>query len=417
MKNLKFLFFILLPLMAACQKKSPPPPPEPPYWTATEIPTPCKSGGEPNLFTSWEGGFYLNWVEYVNDTTDALRFSTLTDAEVWSEPKEIARGSNWFVNWADFPSLAVYPGTKKQGIAAHWLAKSAKGDYDYEVRIAQSADGGTTWSPSFVPHEKTPAEYGFVTLMPLDSRRMFAVWLDGRKSKVATAKSAPEHAGHGGGAMTLRTAVFNPQGTLQDEAELDVRVCDCCQTDAALTDLGPIVVYRDRSEDEMRDISIVRLDNGQWTAPKKVAVDNWHITGCPVNGPAVDAKSKNVVVAWYTGAEKPKVKVAFSADSGINFSEPIVLDDAAPIGRVDVAWTSWDEAVVTWMRPKGKQAEIVAQRVDLSGKKGTPFVVTTTSMERSSGFPITARLGNDIWVAYTTGETAMRVNTIRLRRR
>jgi hypothetical protein len=417
MKNIKLLILLSLPMLAGCQKKSPPPPPEPPYWTATEIATPCKSGGEPNLVTSWEGGFFLNWVEYVNDTTDALRFSTLTEADVWSEPKEVARGSNWFVNWADFPSLAVYPGTKKQGLAAHWLAKSAGGDYDYEVRIAQSADGGTTWSPSFVPHTNNPAEYGFVSLLPLDSRRMMGVWLDGRHTKTMSATATHGgHDGHGGGPMSLHTAVFNPQGQLQDDAELDARICDCCQTDAALSDLGPVVVYRDRSEKEIRDISIIRLNNGKWTSPKPVATDNWHITGCPVNGPAIDALANKVVVAWYTGAPKPQVKVAFSEDSGANFSAPIVIDDAKPLGRVDVAWTSWGEAVVSWMKEKGKDADIQVQRVAPNGKQGTPFMAASTSSARGSGFPILARLGSDMWIAYTAGEEKMVVKTVRLRR-
>jgi hypothetical protein len=48
-------------------------------------------------------------------------------------------------------------------------------------------------------------------------------------------------------------------GTLGKEVLLDGRVCECCATSAASTPDGIAVVYRDRSKEEVRDISIVRL--------------------------------------------------------------------------------------------------------------------------------------------------------------
>ena len=62
--------------------------------------------------------------------------------------------------------------------------------------------------------------------------------------------------------MTLRAAFIDKKGNKINEWELDGRVCDCCQTTAAITNDGPVVVYRDRSDDEVRDMSIVRYVNG-----------------------------------------------------------------------------------------------------------------------------------------------------------
>ena len=59
---------------------------------------------------------------------------------------------------------------------------------------------------------------------------------------------------------------------------VDDRVCDCCQTAAALTSDGPVVVYRDRTEDEIRDIHISRLIDGAWTESRAVSDDGWYIT-------------------------------------------------------------------------------------------------------------------------------------------
>ena len=73
---------------------------------------------------------------------------------------------------------------------------------------------------------------------------MFATWLDGRNTKTSGHDhSQMEHSG----AMTLRAGVFDSNGSTIDEWELDNMTCDCCQTAAAMTPNGPVVVYRDRS--------------------------------------------------------------------------------------------------------------------------------------------------------------------------
>ena len=87
-----------------------------------------------------------------------------------------------------------------------------------------------------------------------------------------------------------------------NEAMLDPRVCDCCQTSAVATKDGIFVAFRDRSNSEVRDISYVRFSNRKWSPPKTLYPDNWKIAACPVNGPAVSAKDNQLVVAWFTVA-------------------------------------------------------------------------------------------------------------------
>ncbi|MCH8961398.1 MAG: hypothetical protein IH820_08765 [Bacteroidetes bacterium] len=71
------------------------------------IESPAAPGsGEPNLHTSADGDVFLSWVEPGAETRHALRFARLED-EAWSAPQTIAEGDDWFVNWADFPSLVA----------------------------------------------------------------------------------------------------------------------------------------------------------------------------------------------------------------------------------------------------------------------------------------------------------------------
>ena len=100
------------------------------------------------------------------------------------------------------------------------------------------------------------------------------------------------------GFETVRSAVYDTSGKQISEAPVDLRVCECCPTAAAVTADGPIIAYRDRSPKEIRDIYISRLVDGSWTEPVAVHNDNWHIAACPVNGPALSARGRSVAVAW-----------------------------------------------------------------------------------------------------------------------
>ncbi len=366
-----------------------------------KISTPCKLGGEPNLHTTKDGKAMLSWVEYLNDTTDVLAFSTLETTD-WSAPKIIAKGTNWFVNWADFPSIKAYKKNSNH-LAAHWLQKSALGTYDYDVRIAQSVDGGKNWQPSFVPHtDGISAEHGFVSMLPVNDGQIFATWLDGRYTKTENNSDGHDHEGQGG-AMTLRGAFFNIKGDLRGEIELDNKVCDCCSTSAALTNNGVIVAYRDRSDEEIRDISIVRQIGQDWTRPRSIHSDNWEIAGCPVNGPEIITDgNKQVAVAWYTMAnDTPKVQVVISTDSGANFGKAISVDDGNPLGRVDLIYAN-DNLIVSWLENKGREnAAIRVAKITSNGVIEKKMTVAQTSVARSSGFPILEKWDNQLLMAWT----------------
>lgn len=395
MKNVLYFMWLSL-LLQACQDD-----------TAStsvhfeEIPTPASAGGEPNLFVTADGQAFLSWVAYTSDTTDALYFAEWKNGS-WGKGQPIAEGNDWFVNWADFPSLIASP--RENGhLVAHWLQVSAAGTYDYDVHIAQSNDGGASWSPSFIPHtDGIAAEHGFVSLLPLPNGRVLATWLDGRNTK----GSHDGDGSHGhGGAMNLRTAEFDGAGELFEEAELDARVCDCCQTDAALSSDGPIVVYRDRSKAEIRDISVIRKVDGLWSEPQTIHADKWEIKGCPVNGPAIAASGRSVAIAWYTAPEnQPQVNLVFSEDGGATFSEPVRVDDGAPVGRVDVVLMDDGKAVVSWLEEVEAGGEIRIATISPQGKMGESITVTTTGVSRQSGFPIMEKLQDRLLFAWTSVE-------------
>jgi hypothetical protein len=362
---------------------------------------------EPELNATPDGKIILSWVEKLSNERYALR-TAMRDGEGWSEVHTVAQGENWFINWADFPSvIALDDGS----LAAHWLVKSGAGTYAYNVNISRSHDGGKTWTKPIVPHlDNTQTEHGFVSLVPLSSGMLGAIWLDGRNMK--NMKDDHDEDKPLPVSMTLRYASIDANGQLSNEAELDERVCECCQTSATVTSDGVVAVYRDRSQNEIRDIYSVRQSKGDWSSPQVVHADNWTINGCPVNGPSIAANGRNVAVAWFTVADStPKVYVAFSVDAGTTFGRAIQVDDGETQGRVDVLLLPDGSALVCWLAGNADGGAIKVRRVHADGRTGTPSVIAKTDISRSSGFPRMARLGNEVHFAWTEFGKPSRIRT------
>lgn len=368
-----------------------------------EVDAPAAAGsGQPNLAVGADGKLYLSWIEPAGKAAHALRFSTW-EGRGWSSPRTVARGDDWFVNWADIPSMAaLQDGT----LAAHWLVKQrGGGTYAYDVQLAVSLDGGETWSDPKSPHaDGTATEHGFVSLVPLPELRFAVVWLDGRET---------EH----GGAMTLRHATLDRQGRLITEDIVDDSVCDCCSTDALLAEDGTLLVaYRDRTPAEIRDIHMVRRHGAVWSSPALVHGDGWEIHGCPVNGPALAVAGEKVVCAWFTAPQQSRgiVRVAFSRDGGRKFEPPVQVDGGDPLGRVDVILLDDGSALVSWLEQRSGTSAILLRRVDPSGEVAPIREAAITSGSRSSGLARLARLGDLVVLAWTETGATSRIRTATL---
>ncbi|HEX7252279.1 MAG TPA: hypothetical protein VF376_05295 [Thermoanaerobaculia bacterium] len=291
----------------------------------------------------------------------------------------IASGTDLLVNWADVPG-AVDLGAGRW--LAHWTTKMP-GDA-FGMALARSEDGGATWKRLAASGPRDlPEEQSFVSLLP-EGGAVRATWLEKRGK---------------GSATTLRTGIIRE--TLSESRLLDGRVCECCQISTAETAEGPLVVYRDRSDAEIRDIAVVRRASAGWTKPALVAAEGWKIAGCPVNGPAAAASGRSVAVVWFTAAGGThRVETAFSADAGAHFGPPILVDGAAPLGRVGIVRDENGDAIVLWAAAEGGSPSIRLRRVSPGGSQGAPLVVAPTSVARTVGVPSLVRTGGSLLVAW-----------------
>ena len=383
---------VLLCWIAGCSAPAP---------VSLETPSPAgPNSGQPNLTSGPDEKVYLSWLETSEDGVRALKFARWSGSG-WEEPRTITDGTNLLSNWADFPSLVALGNGE---LGAHWLTRMPDAP-GYDVQISVSADGGISWSPQTTPHrDATATEHGFVSFAGLDDGRLSALWLDGRK--LALDEGSDE--------VALLQTLIARDGAIGAETVVDERVCECCAPSSVAVRGEIFTVYRDRSPDEIRDIVLVRFKDGSWSAPKSVFADNWKILACPINGPAIAANDGLIAVAWFTAPEgKPRVKVAFSTDSGESFTTPVVVDDGNPVGRVDVAMLS-EQAVVTWIEHSDAGGQVRVKFVGADGSAQDSVVIAPTSIGTASGFPRIERSGDSAIVAWTdSGEKRVKTATVR----
>jgi hypothetical protein len=339
----------------------------------------------------------LSWIER-SGKTSALKFAERT-ASGWSESRVVVSSEHLMVNAADVPSVRPLPdGT----LAAHWMEENGPDPEAYNLKLAWSADG-RSWSAAVAPHrDRTITQHGFASLFPVGEGGLGLVWLDGRAT-------------HGeAGDMQLRAAMYDKSHKQLSDTAIVMRVCECCPTSVAVSADGPIAAYRGRSAGEIRDIYVTRLAAGRWTMPVPVHRDNYKIEGCPVNGPAIAARGRDVAVAWFTAPkEVNRSFVAFSHDSGRTFAAPIRVDDAESLGRVGVALRKDGSAIVGWVESAAQTPQFEMRAVQPDGTRSPAVVVANSSGTR---YPRLALARGEVILAWTESDKdSSRVKTARVR--
>lgn len=352
---------------------------------------------EPSLVTLADGSVLMSWTELSGDTFAKVE-TAIYDGATWSAPVTVAEGDDLFISYADFSSAVGLPDGR---IAVSWLRMNGDSYYDYDINIAISGDGGKTWDSPIVPHrDGLSRQHGFVTLLPDAKDGLLAMWLDGRAYETGETFGTDSA---DAGAMQLRATTVAPDQTLSEDLLLDSRTCTCCQTSAAITGDGTVLLaYRDRTADEVRDISVVRRVDGTWTEPHPVSGDGWEIDGCPVNGPAIAARGDHAALVWFTGAGGvPAVKMAFSDDRGASFGPARQIDLGGPAGRVDLLQLADGSALVSWVEWTAAGEVLLTCRATAADGCADPVAIAVNRTGNTMGFPRMTLAGDDVYIAWT----------------
>ena len=338
----------------------------------------------PNICET-DRGFMMIW--YEGDKHIVMSEFT---GEKWTPKDTVVSSERFFKNWADLPQI-FHIGNDT--FALSWLEMSGERTYDYDVKVAMSVDRGKTWSDPVIPHrDGVKGEHGFVSFFKYLGETGL-IWLDSRAM-------VPSDVSLSSGGMRLYASTINPNGNLGPEIMLDDMVCECCPTSAVNTIEGPLIAYRDRSMDEVRNIQLAFVNGTRLQYP--INEDGWVIPGCPVNGPKMAVNGDKVAIAWFTAPNnEPKVNMAFSKDGGISFGNPIQIDNGYAIGRVDVLWLDKESVIVSWLEEKSDNGELILK--SLNAENGSISFQTSFPINsgRGSGYPKLAKTDDRVFITWT----------------
>jgi hypothetical protein len=135
------------------------------------------------------------------------------------------------------------------------------------------------------------------------------------------------------------------------------------------------------------------------------------IDACPINGPAVAAKGRDVAVAWFMAkGDQGRAFVAFSHDAGRTFGAPVRVDDASSLGRLGVQLLDDGSAAVMWIEKASPRSQLRARIVNPAGARSAPVTVADTEGSR---YPRVARYRDELVFSWTDTDKGSQVRTAR----
>ncbi len=264
------------------------------------------------------------------------------------------------------PQLRIGPGTE---LLAAW---EGRGD----IRFARCVDFGRSFLPAVTVNDDGPDGYqSFFAMETGPEGSLYLAWIDFRDSKTEPP-----------GTASIYLARSGDQGaTFAKNVKVSGGVCPCCRPAIAVEKSGVVhVAWRHVIDGSVRDVVVASSsDQGKtWSAPVRVAKDDWRLEGCPHSGPTMAALPAGLFIAWYTGAkDKASLQLSRSTDGAKSFGaavpvESTLTDSNHPhlVGVGDEPWIIFQARTPDGNGGWGPLKAAVV-RCDREGRPGAPSIL------------------------------------------
>jgi hypothetical protein len=355
------------------------------------IPNPSVAGSiQPNWAVAADGSALLSWVEPAKDGSYTLRYAARRGA-AWSEARTIATGRRFWRHPAEMPELTTLSdGT----LLAHWVENGKDSSESEYILVSSSRDGIHWTEPVMAHHDRSAVQHGLASIVASGPREASILWLQALK-------------GEDGPVSLMRTIVGADGKEIKEEA-LDNDVCSCCPTSVVKTAKGLLVAYRGHTPKDIRDINVLRFENGRWSASKNLNPDKWEINACPVNAASAAAKDNRVAISWYTEADdSARVQLVFSSDAGATFTKPTRVSTGPSLGYASTALSNDGGAFVSWIEEATSSSRVLVRLVSPAGAAG-PVIQIAEGSRQSLGYPKLLASGSETWIAWCDSKTGIK---------
>ncbi len=292
--------------------------------------------GQASLQAHWsmtpDGSPLLSWIELSKDGPSKLMYA-IRRGEQWSQPRTIVANRHFFRQPAESPSVVSFA---DGSLLAEWVEVPEQASEAEYIFVSASKDGVQWTAPVMAHQDRSPVQHALVSMVVSGEREASLIWLEALKGEDAPA--------------VLKRTVVTSDGKVAKEESLDRDVCTCCPTSIVKTARGLLVAYRDHSPENIRDIAVIRFENGRWLPSRILHPDKWEIDACPVNGASVAAKDNRVAIAWFTEADDDaRTQMIFSSDGGATFGKSIHVSEGNSFGHASIALNDNGGVVVSWL--------------------------------------------------------------------
>jgi hypothetical protein len=310
------------------------------------------------------------------------------------------------------------------------VAYGAKADAT-EIRVARSTDGGVSFGPSRALQAAGAAGDRGWHAMALDAQGgAHVMWLDHR----GLAAGAGDHHAHGatpagatardmekaaldGVAMAEKSGLYYAHDGAPSAAERELvkGVCYCCKVAMATTPTGGVyAAWRHVFPGNIRDIAfIASTDNGnRFGAPARVSVDDWHLAGCPDDGPAMSVDDRGAAhLVWPTVMSTPEPEGALfyaSSQNGRSFTPRVrvpTLGSPRPM-HPQVLAVSAERVLVAWDEVVNgvRQAAVRSLRFDEANQPIFGAAARLGAPDSPSSYPLLVSTSRGTVAVYVSGK-------------
>lgn len=247
------------------------------------------------FYSDKNNNIFLNWSEEIDTSkTNVLKYK-MFDKKNNQFGRTITVGTSKGMQ-AHHESMAKIAKTKDGTTYAIFriLTPNTKNRFAGSIFYSISVDDGKNWSPKRkLVNTEASLSQSFYDVALLPDGELGLCWLDSRKQEKDKDGS------------TLYFAKTKGDSGFYDEKPIAGSTCQCCRTDLFVDESNEIhIAFRNITEGSIRDMYRVgSIDNGlTFTSPVVMGNDNWKIDGCPHTGPSFANNSKDLAVAWFTGA-------------------------------------------------------------------------------------------------------------------
>jgi len=184
--------------------------------------------------------------------------------------------------------------------------------------VAESTDGGLTFSQPRAIGGEQATRPGFISLASDDQGRILAAWLDNPAKAENTTEKKSDDSNKSGSSKSGGPKVFTCRekadksgfepARLVYEGPENKGVCPCCDVSVAAAANDTLLYAFRNNVADIRDIWLGQVSDDKPAPPVALTDRKWNFAGCPHDGPSMAKSGDKIITGWMDAKDgRPRI--------------------------------------------------------------------------------------------------------------